>query len=136
MLAVVLAAAVLITVVVGLLWRRPPRNAGRVLSLLAVASAVVVSVGALPLALDDAGPSGAAVTVAPPVLITGVAAAVSWLSRAPGIVAAWLAAVLMIAYVLVFGLGLGLFYAPTALLALASAIVGSARPAGATDRAA
>ncbi|MFY1672725.1 hypothetical protein ACN27G_22640 [Plantactinospora sp. WMMB334] len=133
---VALTVAVVVAVVVGLaLWRRPPRNGSLTLVLAALTIVVAVSIATLPLLIDDGGASGAAVAIVPPVVVTGLAALVAWRWQTAGLVVTWLATILMGAYVLVFSLGLGLFYAPAALLLLAAALTGSARAAGLTRNA-
>ncbi|MFD0970075.1 hypothetical protein [Plantactinospora endophytica] len=128
---IALTLAVLLAVVIGLaLWRRPLRNGTLTLLLAALTAAVAVSIATLPLLLDDGGASGAAVAIVPPVTITGIAAAVAWRWQTAGLVVTWLATMLMGLYVLVFSLGLGLFYVPAALLLFAAALTGSARAAG------
>lgn len=112
--------------------RRSPRNAyrsSRLLLLAAVVAAVATDLAVLPiLYADDAGAVGIAATVVPPVVLTLLGAAGSLLGRsavATGVI--WTAVVLMFAFVVVYGLGLGFLYIPTAFLLLAGAI--ARRPA-------
>jgi hypothetical protein len=107
-------------------WRRGPRRPGRTLSLVAVGSAVVISAALLPVLLDDGGVGDVAVTIVPPLALATLVAVFSWWSRTAGVVAGWVASVLMLAYMIIYGLGLGMYYAPTTLLILSAAIAGAA----------
>jgi hypothetical protein len=122
-----LAAVVAIIALVPIaLWSRRGRSdPGRALVLLALVSAVVVGIAAWPVLIDDDGVAGALLSSVPPLVITLAAVAANRLHRAVAIGVAWIAAVLMLAFVVVFSLGVGYAYAPTALMMLASAIVQS-----------
>lgn len=92
----------------------------------AVAAAVVASVAGLPLLLEDrTGPVGIVATVAPPVVLSLVALAVGIADRRFTAAVLWLIALLALAYVVVYGLGLGFFYLPTAALLVAAALARS-----------
>ena len=113
-------------------WRDRTPTVSRYLLGSAVAAAVVASVAGLPLLLQDrAGPVGIVSTVAPPLVLSLIALAVGIADRRFTAVALWLIALLALVYVVVYGLGLGFFYLPTAALLGAAALTRSigVRPA-------
>jgi hypothetical protein len=111
------------------LWRRSAPRTSQALLLAAVLVAVATDLAVLPvLNADEVGAAGTAATLIPPVVLTLVGAAALLLGRSvAAVVVIWTVAALMLAFVVVYGLGVGLLYAPTALLLLAGAI---ARTAG------
>jgi len=96
----------------------------RMLRLAAVAVAVGTSLAMLPLLIaDQAGVVGIGVVVLPPVMLTLIAAAAPLLGRsAAETVVTWIVTALMFIYVVVYGLGVGFFYIPAALVLLAVAL--------------
>jgi hypothetical protein len=133
----ILAVLVLVPVVL-LSQRGRGSDLGRVLAMLALLSAVVITAASLPLLLDATWPidvpkderPGEVVRIAvPPVVITLLAAAAAWLPRGARIGVTWFTVVLMLAYVVVFGPGLGYAYLPTAALLVAAAALIHARSA-------
>jgi hypothetical protein len=107
-------------------WSERTPTASRWLLGSAVAAAVVASMAGLPLLLQDrAGPVGVASTVAPPAVLSLVALAVGVADRRFTSLSLWLIALLALGYVVVYGLGLGFFYLPTAALLVAAALARS-----------
>lgn len=103
-------------------WSDRTPTVGRYLLGAAVAAAVVASVAGLPLLLQDrAGPVGIVATIVPPVVLSLIALAVGIADRRFTAVVLWLIALLALVYVVVYGLGLGFFYLPTAALLVAAA---------------
>src|SRR5690606_23061043 len=131
MRAALIAASVLLVVAITVLAvvRSARRGGGvaRALLSITVAASIATGLAALPLLIDDGGGAvGIAVVVGPPLAITALAAPGERLQAAgPAIV--WFSVLLMLAYLVIFGLGLGLLYLPTALLLIAAAIAVSAR---------
>jgi hypothetical protein len=114
-------------------WRDRTPTVSRYLLGSAVAAAVVASAVGLPLLLQDrAGPVGIVATVAPPMALSLTALAVGVADRRFTALVLWLVALLALAYVVVYGLGLGFFYLPTAALLVAAALARSVgvRPLG------
>jgi hypothetical protein len=112
-------------------WRRSSASMSRLLRLTAVGAAIVTGLAVLPLLIDDqAGAAGIAIVIAPPAVLT-LLGAVAPLLRPPAaeVAVTWTVTVLMFAYVIVYGLGVGMFYLPTALVLLGAAVIGS-RTAG------
>jgi hypothetical protein len=127
--ALILAAIVVVVGITVLAIRRPGRRGGpgRSLRYVTVASAFVIGLIALPLLIDDrGGVLSIALTTAPPLVITTLAAVAPRFGRA-GTVVVWLSVLLMLAYLVLFGLGLGLLYVPTLLLLVATAVTISSR---------
>lgn len=112
-------------------WRNRAPAAYRYLLAGSVASALLSSAVSLPLLIEDrAGPVGIVATVAPPLLLSLVAL-VAGLADWRGTTAVlWVVAVVSLAYMVVYGLGLGFFYLPTAGLIVGAAIVRSTSPTG------
>ena len=96
---------------------------GRLLRLTVLGVAILTSLVVLPLLIADrAGAVGIALVAGPPVLLTLIAAAAPLLGRRAEAVVTWVVTVLLFAYVVVYGLGVGLFYFPAALLMLGVAL--------------
>lgn len=131
LLGVALVVALAVALALSRRWQRNASRSSRLLLYAAVVAAVATGLAVLPLLnADDAGAVGTAATVVPPVVLTLLGAAAPRLGRsAAATVVIWTAVVLMFAFVIVYGLGLGFLYAPTAFLLLAGAI--ARRPAGA-----
>jgi hypothetical protein len=132
-------AALLVTVAAFRRTRAGSERPIQLLSIAALGSTVVIGLAAIPALVEDRGGLvGILATVAPPILITGLAALALRLLRGPArLVAAWVAAALMLAFVIVYGLGLGFYYWPSAMLVFATAsVINRAPPDPArTDRA-
>jgi hypothetical protein len=129
LLVVSVAVVVALAVALGLSprWRRSAPRTSRVLRLVAVAVAVGTSLAVLPLVIaDQAGTVGIAVTVLPPVVLTLIATAAPLLNRSvTEAIVTWIVTALMFAYVVVYGLGVGLLYTPAALVLLVVALTRS-----------
>lgn len=126
LLIVAVALAALLAVVLALSprWRQSTPRISRVLRLTAVALTVGISLAVLPMLIaDQNGAAGIAVIVLPPVVVTLIAAAAPLLDHpVAAAVVTWIMTGLMFAYVIVYGLGVGFFYAPAALLLLVAAL--------------
>lgn len=127
-----LAVLILATVVAALatvgafsLLRAQPRlpRIARVLLIAALASALVVGLLLLQPATDDSGAGFAAAVTLVPVVATLAPVLVLRLHRLAGTVTAWIAALVMFGYTLLFALGFGMFYLPTAVLLLTAGAV-------------
>jgi hypothetical protein len=109
-------------------WRARTPALSRYLLASAVASALIAGVVGLPLLIEDrAGPAGIAATVVPPVVLSLIALAAGIADRRFTPVVLWLVAFLGLAYVVVYGLGLGFFYLPTVVLLVVAAVVRTVR---------
>jgi len=127
--SVLLVVAAAVALAVSPRWRRSSAFIARLLRLTAVGAATVTGLAVLPLLIDDrAGATGIAIVLAPPAVLTLLGAAAPLL-RPAAVEAAvtWTVTVLMFAYVIVYGLGVGMFYLPTALVLLGAAVTGSRR---------
>ena len=95
----------------------------RLLSLAALGSTLVIGLASVPELVDDRnGLVGVAATVVPPIVIAGVAVlTLHVLTGQARVVAAWVAAALMVIFIIVYGLGLGFYYWPSAMLLFATA---------------
>lgn len=129
---IAVVAAVTVALAVSPRWRRSAPRTSRLLVLAAVVAAVGTDLAVLPMLIADrAGPTGIAVTLVPPVVLTLLGAAALLLRPAvAATLVIWTATALMFAFVVVYGLGVGLLYTPTAVLLLAGAI---ARTTGQTQ---
>jgi hypothetical protein len=94
------------------------------LRLTAVAVAVGTGLALLPLLIaDQTGTVGIALIVLPPVVLTLIAAAAPLPGHSTAeTIVTWIVTALMFTYVIVYGLGVGLFYIPAALMLLVVAI--------------
>jgi hypothetical protein len=95
----------------------------RLLALAALGSTLVIGLAAVPELVEDRNSLvGVAATVVPPIVIAGVAVlTLQVLTGQARLVAAWVAAALMVIFILVYGLGLGFYYWPSAMLLFATA---------------
>lgn len=107
-------------------WRDRAPTAYRYLLAASVAGALLSSAVGLPLLVKDRAEwVGIAATIVPPLVLSLAALAVGLTGMPSSTVVLWVIAVLTLAYVVVYGLGLGCFYLPTALLLFGAAIVRS-----------
>ncbi len=123
----IIVAAMVAALAVAVLARRRRARRGGALRVAAVVVALGTTVGVLPLVVADRGSAADyAVVLGPPAALTLLGATAPFL-RPPVLatVVTWIVAILMFAYVLVYGLGVGGFYTVTAALWLATAITGS-----------
>lgn len=110
-------------------WRDRTPMISRYVLASAVASAILASAAGLPLLIEDrTGLTGITATVAPPVVLSLIALAVGIADRRFTTITLWLVAFLALAYVVVYGLGLGFFYLPTAGLLVGAAVVRTVKP--------
>ena len=100
-----------------------PTNASRGAALAGLVAAVLAAVPVFLLAWDDSGLGFALAVTGLPVVLAAAGSLASRSRRASGVLGGWLCLLLLFAYVLVFGLGVGLFFAPSALLLLASMLL-------------
>jgi len=121
---VALIAALAMVLALSPRWRRNSPRTSRVLRLVAVALAVGTGLALLPLLIaDQTGTVGIAVVVLPPVVLTLIAAAAPQLAHsAAEAIVTWIVTVLMFAYVVVYGLGVGFYYTPAAIVLLVVAL--------------
>lgn len=129
MVGIVLAAAIVVVLaaMLGLSprWRRSAPRIGQMLRLTALGVAILTSLAVLPLLIADrTGAVGIALVAGPPVLLALIAAAAPLLGRTAEAIVTWVITVLLFAYVIVYGLGVGLFYLPVALLMFGVALTG------------
>lgn len=96
-------------------------HASLLLLLAAPVSAVLAGAATADPAIEDSGAGFAVAFTAVPLLISAGPVAASRIGR-PGPALTWAAALAMLAFVAVFGAGLGFFYLPTAVLVLATAV--------------
>ncbi|MDQ4047759.1 MAG: hypothetical protein M3131_00010 [Actinomycetota bacterium] len=124
MVAVVfLAVIVLCVAVVAADGRGGARTkASRGLAVGALVAALLAAVPVFVLAWDDSGLGFAFAVSGLPVALTAGGAVAACRKATPGVVG-WLCALLLLAYVVVFALGAGLFLAPAGLLLLASMLL-------------
>jgi hypothetical protein len=126
LLIVALALATVLATMLALSarWRRNTPRIGRALRLAAVAVTIGTNLAVLPLLISDqAGTVGIAIVTLPPMVLTLAAAAAPLLGRsAAEAIVTWIVSALMFVYVIVYGLGVGLFYLPAALLVLVTAL--------------
>jgi hypothetical protein len=95
----------------------------RMLALAALGSTLVIGLSAIPTLIEDRGGIvGILATVVPPIVIAGMAVLLlQVLTGTARAVSAWVAAALMVVFILVYGLGLGFYYWPSAMLMVATA---------------
>lgn len=127
MVVLVLATALAVTLAAVLAlspkWRQSAPRTGRPLRLAAAGVAIGTSLAVLPLLISDrTGTVGIALIPGPPVLLTLAAAAAPLLGHLAEAIVTWAMTVLLFAYIIVYGLGVGLFYLPAGLLMLAVAL--------------
>ncbi|HEX6686852.1 MAG TPA: hypothetical protein VF062_29065 [Candidatus Limnocylindrales bacterium] len=121
MVLLVLAAALVVTLAAVLplsrRWRESAPRMGRVQRLAAVAVAVGTSLALLPMLIADrTGTVGIALVAGPPVVLTLVAAAAPLLRHPGEAIVTWSMTALFFAYIIVYGLGVGLLYCPAGFL--------------------
>jgi hypothetical protein len=95
----------------------------RMLAFAALGSTLVIGLAAIPTLVDDRGGLiGILATVVPPIVIAGVAVLLMQsLTGTARAVSAWVTAALMLVFIIVYGLGLGFYYWPSAMLMFATA---------------
>jgi hypothetical protein len=118
----------LVVVVVGLTllgsspgWQERIASTARWLVIAAFAVTLVTALAMLPLAFGDEGGPQLVAWLAVPVVATGVALFAPFRERAK-VIALWVAAFVVCAFVVVTGLSIGLFFGPAALLAVGAAV--------------
>jgi len=122
-----LTAALATALALSARWRRNTPRIGRVLRLAAVVVTIGTNLAVLPLLIrDQAGTVGIAIVALPPIVLALAAAAAPLLGHTVAeAIVTWIATSLMFAYAIVYGLGLGLYYMPVALLLLIAALTGT-----------
>ena len=121
LVAVLLACAAVIAVRGGT--GRAPTRASRAVAVAALVVAVFTSFPVFFVARDDSGLGFALAVSSFPVVVTAAATVASWRTGTPAVVVGWLCSLVLVAYVVVFGLGVGLLSAPPAVLLLLSMVL-------------